>query len=196
MSINEPLRVALIVGSTRTDRFGPTPAHWIAERAREHGGIDVDYIDLLEARLPETLPGDDEKAPRPGPVVALGVRLAAADAFIVVTPVYNRGYPASLKTAIDWFFDEWSAKPVGFVSYGGVGGGLHAVEQLRQVFNEVHAATIRHTIGFANFWERFDDRGEPVERAETHTAAQRFLDQLLWWGEALREARGRRPYKT
>lgn len=194
MNLSEPLRVAVIVGSTRTDRFGPTPARWITERAREQGGLEVEYIDLLAARLPEILAGDDKDVPPPGPVEALGVRLAAADAFIVVTPVYNRGYPASLKTAIDWFFEEWSAKPVGFVSYGGVGGGLSAVEQLRQVFNEVHAVTIRDTVSFANFWERFDDRGEPVERAATRAAARRFLDQLLWWGEALREARGRRPY--
>ncbi|MGW6462228.1 NADPH-dependent FMN reductase, partial [Streptomyces sp. NPDC055078] len=144
---------------------------------------------------PDILPGN-ENAPRPGPVEALGARLAAADAFIVVTPVDNRGYPASLKTAIDWFFDEWSAKPVGFVSYGGMGGGLHAVEQLRQVFDEVHAATIRNTICFTDVWEKFDNRGEPVEESAAHTAAKRFLDQLLWWGETLRQGRSQRPYPT
>ncbi|MEU9605842.1 NAD(P)H-dependent oxidoreductase [Streptomyces sp. NPDC048057] len=196
MSSTENLRVAVIVGSTRNDRFGPTPANWIAERARSHGGFDIEYVDLLEARLPDVLAGDDEQVPLPPPVEALGARLAAADAFIVVTPVYNRGYPASLKTAVDWFFDQWSAKPVGFVSYGGTGGGLHAVEQLRQVFNEVHAATIRNTISFANFWDKFDDRGRPVEYEAAQAAAKTFLDQLTWWAHALREARSKHPYKT
>ncbi|MFE0154519.1 NADPH-dependent FMN reductase [Nonomuraea sp. NPDC059007] len=188
--------MAVIVGSIRNDRFCPTPANWIADQARRHGGLDVEYIDLLKARLPEVLAGDDEQAPLPAPVQTLGARLAAADAFIVVTPVYNRGYPASLKTAVDWYLEEWSAKPVGFVSYGGVGGGLHAVEQLRQVFTEVHATTIRNTISFSNFWEKFDDRGEPVDGDAAHAAAKRFLDQLIWWGDALREARTRRPYQT
>lgn len=196
MSNTENLRVAVIVGSTRNDRFGPTPANWIAERAGSHGGFDVDYIDLLEVRLPDVLPGDDDQLPLPDPVKALGLRLACADAFIVVTPVYNRGYPASLKTAIDWFFDEWSAKPVGFVSYGGTGGGLHAVEQLRQVFNEVHAAPIRNAISFANYWDTFDDQGRPADHDTAQTAAQRFLDQLTWWAHALREARTKRPYRT
>ncbi|MGH9095600.1 MAG: NADPH-dependent FMN reductase, partial [Acidimicrobiales bacterium] len=34
---------------------------------------------------------------------------------------------------------EWQAKPVAFVSYGGMAGGLRAVEQLRQVCAELHA---------------------------------------------------------
>lgn len=192
---NERTRVAVIIGSIRKDRFCATPAAWVAERARAHGDIDVDLIDLAEADLPVVLPGDDgEQAP--DRVRALGERLAAADAFIVVTPVYNRGYPASLKNAIDWFFQEWVAKPVGFVSYGGVGGGLHAVEQLRPVFSEVHAATIRNTLSFPNFWDRFDAEGRPVEVEETEIAAKAFLDQLMWWSDVLREGRRKRPYAT
>ena len=46
-------------------------------------------------------------------------RIAAADAFILVTPEYNHSYPASLKAVIDWHFTQWVAKPVAFVSYGG-----------------------------------------------------------------------------
>ncbi len=150
-------------------------------------------MDLLEERLPDILGGNDESAPRPAAVQALAPRLAAADAFVVVTPVYNRGYPAALKNAIDWFFHEWSAKPVGYVSYGGVGGGLHAVEQLRLVFNEVHATSIRNSLSFANYWDRFDDAGRPVDGG-AEVAAKEFLDQLAWWGHALREARSKRPY--
>lgn len=192
----KPLRTAVIIGSTRTDRFCPTPAAWITEQARAHGAFETDVIDLVEADLPVVLGGDDENAPLPDQVTALSPRLAAADAFIVVTPVYNRGYPAALKNAIDWYFDEWSAKPVGFVSYGGMGGGLHAVEQLRQVFNEVHATSIRNTISFAEFWERFDADGNPLDAEAVEGAAKGFLDQLAWWARALRDARAARPYKS
>ena len=57
-----------------------------------------------------------------------------ADAFVVVTPEYNHSYPASLKQAIDVLNAPWRRKPVAFVSYGGLSGGLRAVEHLRQVF--------------------------------------------------------------
>jgi len=62
-------------------------------------------------------------------------------AFVVVTPEYNHGYPAPLKSLIDSVGREWQAKPVAFVSYGGVSGGLRAVEQLRQVFAKLHMVT-------------------------------------------------------
>jgi NAD(P)H-dependent FMN reductase len=72
------------------------------------------------------MPATDDEA-----VSALCRRIDAADAFVVVTPEYNHSYPASLKHAIDMAYGEWNAKPVAFVSYGGISGGLRAVEALR-----------------------------------------------------------------
>ena len=34
----------VIIGSTRPGRVGPSVAAWIAERAREHGGFDVQVL--------------------------------------------------------------------------------------------------------------------------------------------------------
>ncbi|MDA0567780.1 NAD(P)H-dependent oxidoreductase [Streptomonospora sp. S1-112] len=194
MPENDPLRVAVIVGSIRTDRFGPIPARWIAERARQHGSFEVDVIDLAEADLPFVLGGDDPGAPVPPQVAALSPRLAQADAFIVVTPVYNRGYPASLKNAIDWFYTEWNAKAVGFVSYGGLTGGVTSVEALRAVFNEVQATTIRNTVCFMDCHDKFDEEGNPVTPEPVNVAAKAFLEQLEWWARALRDARRVSPY--
>src|SRR5262245_12956560 len=118
------IRMAIIIGSTRNGRFGPTVADWFAAHARRHANLEVDRVDLAETRLPETLSDHDE--PLPSPVRALAPRLAAADAFVVVTPEYNQSFPAPLKTALDWFYDEWKAKPVALVSYGRESGGLNA----------------------------------------------------------------------
>ncbi len=68
--------------------------------------------------------------------------------FVVVTPEYNHSFPGPLKAAIDRHVTPWQAKPVGFVSYGGISGGLRAVEHLRQVFAELHAVTVRETVSF------------------------------------------------
>jgi NAD(P)H-dependent FMN reductase len=119
-------------------------------------------------------------------------RLEQADAFVVVTPEYNHGYPASLKQAIDLAKRPWQAKPVGFVSYGGLSGGLRAVEQLRLVFAELHATTVRDTVSLHSPWSAFEAGGAGPAGADA--AAQILLDRLAWWGSALRRARTALPY--
>lgn len=189
------LRLAIIIGSTRGGRFAPVVADWITERARQHGGLDVDVIDLAEITLPNEMPAYGQ-APEPEVAAALAKlspRLAAADAFVVLTPEYNHSYPASLKNAIDWHSAEWQAKPVGFVSYGGISGGLRAVEHLRGVFAELHAVTIRETVSFAMAGNLFEN-GELKDPQAPNAAAKALLDQLIWWGRALRNAKQEHPY--
>ncbi|MDX6240202.1 MAG: hypothetical protein QOG10_5022, partial [Kribbellaceae bacterium] len=147
------LRLAVIIGSTRNGRFGPTVARWFAALAGKRADLDVDLIDLAGAHLPEVLTDFDQ--PIPAPVAALAPRLAAADAFAVVTPEYNSSFPAPLKTAIDWYYEEWHAKPVAVVCYGRETGGLYAAAQLRQVFTELHAVAIRNTVTLPCYWEQF-----------------------------------------
>ena len=182
---SEPLHVAVIIGSTREGRFGPVVASWFVDLARRHLDVEIDVIDLAEVDLPMHLPA------RPTPAIeAYRERLHRADAFVVVTPEYNHGYPGALKQAIDVAGEEWRAKPVGFVSYGGLSGGLRAVEQLRVVFAEVHATTIRDTVSFHGAWARFDpETGRPRDPAPCDAAATVLLDALVWWGSALRVAR-------
>lgn len=185
----DPLTVAVIVGSTREGRFGPVVARWIAEQLEEHDDLLVDVIDLDDVDLPVRMPAVTTDA-----LTAFGRRLAAADAFVVVTPEYNHSYPAALKHAIDLAYEEWNAKPVGFVSYGGMSGGLRAVEALRLVFGELHATTIRDTVSFHGASARFDRDGRPLDADGVNGAAKAMIDQLSWWGHALRDARRVRPY--
>lgn len=191
--VDQP-RLAIIIGSTRPDRFGPTPASWFAREAEQQAGFDVDLVDLAEFDLPAGLGGDDPEEAPPGDVAALGRRLGLADAFVVVTPTYNRSYPPALKTAIDWFYAEWSLKPVGFVSYGGHFGAFPPVEHLRGVFVEFNAVPLRDAIVLQRFWERFDHDGYAVEAERMGRWAHRMLDQLRWWALSLKESRARRTY--
>jgi NAD(P)H-dependent FMN reductase len=171
-----PLKIGLVYGSMRSGRFCETVAGWVAERVREHGRFEFDPID----------PAVDGEA-------ELVRRIGEADGFIVVTPEYNHSFPASLKALIDAANREWHAKPVAFVSYGGVSGGLRAVEHLRGVFAELHAVGLRDTVSFANAWAQFEDgRLRHPELAEGAMATQ--LARLEWWGHALRDARLARDY--
>jgi NAD(P)H-dependent FMN reductase len=185
-----PLSVLVVVGSTREGRFGPVPARWIAERAAARDDLDVTLVDLLDADLPAVMPA----GPHPA-VAAWAAQVGAADAVVVVTPEYNHSVPASLKQAIDLVGPEWRATPIGLVSYGGMSGGLRASEHLRQVFAELHATTVRDTISFHGAAVCFGEDGQPRDREGTDAAATVLLDQLAWWGHALRDARQRRPYR-
>ncbi|MGW7022515.1 NADPH-dependent FMN reductase [Streptomyces decoyicus] len=192
-----PLKLSVIIGSVRGGRFGPVVAEWFAEQAAAHPGVIVDLVDLRDHPLPVEMPAfGEDPAPETAAVQArLGARLAAADAFAVVTPEYNHTFPAALKNTIDWFLEEWAAKPVGLVSYGGMGGGLRAAEHLRQVFAEVHAMTVRETVSFHNAWDAFGSQGRSTGPEGSAAAAKALLDQLIWWGRALRTARAEHPYE-
>ncbi|GLF98827.1 NADPH-dependent FMN reductase [Streptomyces yaizuensis] len=187
------LNVAVIIGSTRTGRFGPVLADWIAAEAAKRDDFDIDVIDLAQVWLPDVLP-ERLDGPLPQAVTDLSPWLARADAFVIVTPEYNHSFPASLKNAIDWYVDEWKAKPVGFVSYGGIAGGLRSVAHLREIFPGLHAITVRDSVAFPHCREHMDDEGRPKDFEGRSAAAKAMLDQLAWWGHVLRDARRRRPY--
>lgn len=172
------LHLALIYGSVRIGRFCDTVGSWAAERISERDDFSLDLID------PSVVTPSD----------GLRQRLEQADAFVFVTPEYNHGYPAPLKAIIDGAKSEWAAKPAAFVSYGGMSGGLRAVEQLRQVLAELHVVGVRDTVSFAFAWDRFDANGQPKEPDGCALAADVMLNQLYWWGQTLKAARQDRPY--
>ncbi|TVY51988.1 NAD(P)H-dependent FMN reductase LOT6, partial [Lachnellula suecica] len=72
---------------------------------------------------------------------AWSAEISKHDAFIFVMPQYNWGYPAVLKNAIDYLYNEWKGKPAMIVSYGGHGGGK-AAEQLKQVLTGVQMKVV------------------------------------------------------
>ncbi|MFJ8431665.1 NADPH-dependent FMN reductase [Kitasatospora sp. NPDC094019] len=192
-----PLRVAVIVGSVREGRQGRAVTDWFLGTADGDPGLDLDVIDLADVPLPLVMPGWGG-APAPEAAAALAdvtPRLDAADAFVVVTPEYNHSFPAALKNLIDWHYTQWQAKPVGFVSYGGLGGGLRAVEQLRLVFAELHAVTVRDSVSLHGPWSGLGEDGAPRDAAVSEGAAKGMLGQLAWWGRTLRSARTTRPYQ-
>lgn len=175
------LRIAVIVGSTREGRVGDEVAEWFARVAGRRRGVVVELVDLVDFDFPQRLP-----ARATGDMHRFVAAVGRADGFVVVTPEYNRSFPASLKQAIDYAYDEWHAKPVGFVCYGCGSRGHHAAAALRVVFTELHTVTVRDEVAVDLLETQPGPAHEP--------AATVLLDELIWWGEALRAARAARPY--
>jgi NAD(P)H-dependent FMN reductase len=186
---NARMDVALIFGSTREERLCEVVAMWAAEQVWNQRRFSLDIVDPAEVALPMLHQHKDDTE-----VTALRRRLGNADAFVVVTPEYDHGYPAALKFLIDSADVEWQAKPVAFVSYGGSSGGLRAVEQLRLMCAELHAVTVLDTVSFTNVRRRFDASGHLLQPHRPAEAMAAMLDQLHWWAVALHAARKKRPY--
>jgi NAD(P)H-dependent FMN reductase len=184
--MNEKMTIAVVYGSARQGRFCDTVVNWALTELWAESGFRVILIDPLQFK------GTAEQAAVSE--ASLEAKIAEADAFIVVTPEYNHGYPAALKEMIDSCYEPWHAKPVAFISYGGVSGGLRAVEQLRQVFAELHTVTIRDTVSFSNVWAQFDAAGNPFKAAEAKAGLLVMLRRLKWWARALKAARAENAY--
>jgi NAD(P)H-dependent FMN reductase len=191
--MNQPIKVGLIYGSARQGRFCDTVARWTERELGLSGNFSVDIIDPATHARAKRQESSQHEA---GNFRSLRAQLNEADAFVVVTPEYNHGYPAALKELIDSAGEEWYAKPVAFVSYGGVSGGLRAVEQLRQVFAELHVVSIRDSVSFQNAWQIFDAAGCPADPERCSTQMARMLTKLHWWATALRTAREAAPYSS
>ena len=110
------IKIGLIVGSTRTNRFADTPAQWMVESAKGRRDFEIETLDLRDNVLPFF-----EDLTNPA-ALAWRHKLEAYDGFIILAAEYNHGPTAVLKNALDSAKAEWQNKPVAFVGYGGVGG--------------------------------------------------------------------------
>ena len=188
------LNVALIVGSTRPNRFADVPAKWIATGAESHTDFQLDILDLREADLPFF----NEPA---SPLYTDGVfsepaaeawrgKIGNYDAYIATVAEYNHGAAAVLKNAFDSAYYEWNRKPIAFVGYGGL-GGARAIEQMRGVVIELQMAPLKYEVNislepFLGVLQEGKTLDDYPYLAQARAA---LFDDLVWWGLALKSAR-------
>ena len=189
------MRLAVIIGSTRPGRVGPKVANWFAEVARIDGRFEIDIVDLADFGFPIEMGHGAPKMGQYHPdALPFAERIAAGDAFVFITPEYNHGYPASLKSALDAIYNEWTMKPASFVSYGGASGGLRSIEQLRPVMAELHIHDIQASISLPFVFGAFAEDGSLKDQM-IGKSAQSVLDQLVWWSTTLKNGREVNPFK-
>lgn len=188
------MNIKIILASTRQGRFGDKPAQWILDLVKKSEGVNVELLDLKEWELPpftEPVPPSMMTGEYRTPEInRWAEKIKEADGFIMVTPEYNHGYPSSLKNNIDYLAREWYKKPVAFVSYGAA-GGVRAVEQLRQVIVQLQMAPVSGAVHIMSPWLLTNEDGSlKAGVLDSYVApAQEMIKQLLWWTEALKNAR-------
>lgn len=186
------LNLQIILCSTRPGRVGGTVARWAHGEAVEHGKFDVRLVDLAEVDLPiynePRHPAfrqyEHEHTKR------WSESVAAADAFVFVLPEYNSGTTPALVNALNYVYKEWNYKPAAFVSYGGISGGVRAVQFTRQIFNTLKLVPIVEGVIIPMVAQQLDEekRFRPTEIHQN--SARAMLDELLRWAEALKPMRG------
>lgn len=182
----------IIVGSTRPGRVGLSVAQWVERVAIDHGGFAVEIVDLAEIALPML---DEPNHPRlrqytQPHTLEWSTKVDAADAFVMVTPEYNYGFPAPLKNAIDFLHHEWSFKPVGIVSYGGVSGGTRAAQMLKQVITTLRMYPLPEAVPIPFVRTLIDDDTGVFTPTDTlEPSATLMLDSLQRWTTAMETLR-------
>jgi NAD(P)H-dependent FMN reductase len=194
------MKILVILGSTREGRVGDKVAQWVMEKTKNVDSVEFEFVDLRDLKLPyynePAHPSMVEEDNYADDRICNWIdKVREADGFLIVTPEYNHGYPAVLKTALDYPYIEWNKKPVGFVSYGGLAGGARAVEQLRLVSIELQMAPIRDTVVIPGIGEFVEEKGFKNNERFDKTLGEVF-EQLIWWGTILKSAREDETQKT
>ena len=201
MDVVVTLNIKIIIGSTRPNRFSEKPAHWIYHEAAMRDGLAVELLDLRNYPLPffDEAPQALRTGEYANPAATRWAqKVREADGYIIVSPEYNHAFPAVLKNALDYVYTAWNNKPVGFVSYGSV-GGARGVQQLRQVAIELQMAPIRNAVHIPReLYMAVMNEPTPVNPdlfKPSKAAADALLDQLVWWAKALKAARSQTQQK-
>jgi NAD(P)H-dependent FMN reductase len=177
----------IVIGSTRPGRVGPSVATWIAERARDHGGFDVQVTDLAELNLPMY---NEPNHPRLRQYVHQHTKdwsalVDASDAFVFVIPEYNYGFNAATKNAIDYLHGEWQHKPAGIVSYGGISAGTRATQMLKQVLTTLKIMPVPEAVNIPFVGQLLDEDKRFKSSELIDASATAMLDEVLAWSGAL-----------
>ena len=190
-------KLAIIIGSTRAGRNADSVCNWVVPLAQSHGDFDVEVLDLREWQLPffqETIAtvGDFSNPTYSDTLVKRwNDKIREVDAYIIVTPEYNRSIPAVLKNAIDTVFFSFGfrRKPVAFVGYSlGPTAAARAVEHLSQIMLETEAVPVRTPTLIPLVTNAFDAEGQPTNPL-LNVTLEVMLDDLAWLSKALKTAR-------
>ncbi|GAA4179396.1 NAD(P)H-dependent oxidoreductase [Gryllotalpicola koreensis] len=170
----------VIVASVRPTRVGGAVAAWVLEHARARSGWDVKVADLRELALPVM---DEPNHPRLREYQFEHTKrwsaiVEDADGFLFVSPEYNHSIPGALKNAIDYLLLEWSGKPFGLATYGGVSAGTRSAVALQAVFMGLAMRGTRANVEIPWVAQRIDGNGAFTSDERLDAVLEAQLDEL------------------
>jgi NAD(P)H-dependent FMN reductase len=183
MQALRPFFIPVILGTSRQGRMSEQVAHFMLDQVAKRDGIETELIDIRLIPVPTTDAGEAIKDE------AFSKSMMRADAFVLVVPEYNHGYPGLLKHVLDTNLKEYIHKAVGIcgVSAGGF-GGTRVIQNLLPVMRELGLVTIFWDGNFSNVQNIFDADGRLLDHAFIRRT-EKFLNELIWMAKVLRYGR-------
>src|SRR3989344_2024085 len=186
------LDVIVIYGSVRSTRQGIKAAKFVVNTFKKRGHT-VTLVDPLETKLPliDKLYREYEKGKAPKVLEDLAGLFRKADAFVIVSGEYNHSIPPALTNLLDHFRVEYFFRPSGIVCYSvGPFGGVRAAMQLRALLGELGMSSIPTIFAIPGVHSSFNEEGIDLKNIYSDSV-KRFLDELEWYANALKEARNK-----
>jgi NAD(P)H-dependent FMN reductase len=191
-------KLKVIIASTRPGRAGLPVAEWFFKFAKNNTKeFEVELLDLLKINLPFL---DEPNHPKlmqytQEHTKAWSKIIGESDAFVFVVPEYNYGPPAALINAIDFVYNEWNYKAAGFVSYGGISGGLRSVQTLKLVMTTLKIVPLMEGVSISMVTEHIDEQKNFVATSFHEKTATIMLKELEKWTGALVQLRGKQTLR-
>jgi len=192
------MKLQIIIGSTRPQRVSHLLAPWAANEAKNLDDTEVEIVDLMDYNLPfldEPISPQYNPERKPNAVAKKFLdKIAEADAFVLITPEYNRSYSAVLKNALDYADFQFKQKPVALLAHGST-GGAQAVSHLRGVLPGLLAITVPSATYFiGQVAQAIDEQGNLSEELKSNpygpqSALKNMLADTKWYSDALASAR-------
>jgi chromate reductase len=176
-----PSKVVVVVGSIRKDSINRKLAKAIVKLAPSD--FEFDILDLGD--LP-VFNQDHDQNPPPT-VVRVKAQVAAAVAFLFVTPEHNRSLPTALKNVLDWASrpygsNLWAGKPAAILgaSPGAIGTAV-AQAHLRSVLGYLDVPTLGQPEMYIHFTQGLIGDDGTVANDGTRKFLQGFMDRYVAW---------------
>lgn len=178
----------IISSSVRPGRKGPVVAGWITELAKQNENFNVELLDLGEINLPMMNEANHPalKKYEHEHTKKWSAKIEEADAFIFVTAEYDYNYPAPLRNALEYLYQEWVYKAAGIVSYGGISGGTRAFNCLKADLSTFKIVPLMQAVNFPFFQQNINDQNEFEASASSHKAAEAMFKELIRWTKGLK----------
>ena len=108
-------------------------------------------------------------------------RFNAADGLIIVSPVYNGSFPASLKNVIDLYYKEWKRKivAVSSVTMGAV-PALMTVKEIQAILLKMGALVSPIPFTVINAPKEFNEKGMVLNKDQTQKLISPFIEEFMW----------------
>lgn len=190
-------RILVLYGSYRSDRMGIRLANFVVDRLRRRGE-DAGLVDAKAVGLPmlDRMYKEYPKGEAPEALETLAAEIREADGFVFVTGEYNWGVQPGLKNLTDHFLEEWFWRPAAIASYSaGRFSGARAAVAWHGTLSEMGMVVVSSTIAAGPIAQTLSAEGEPIGDGghALERSFPRFADDLLWWIEAAKAQRARKP---